>query len=437
MPTASTVSAERDDPAAGVELDMYVPAWAQVGMEVEASETAPEFDGAFASGEVLEWVRKPSAAALAADAAKFSGIAGGTQQYSATAPKPGKPKATGPWARVQTRMVLPPSPYNPSGLLVTERCVSVSRLRPRPPPPPADFLCDVRVGEQLQLRYEGLWWDVTLVGFSTEVLPGDSGDEQAPRYHVSCAAHTDVSGAVSARALRPRWCWDDDQWVLESAMPRLTAKADTSSAAAIASSTELSSSSDASASLLDGSTLPVALSLPATVARNSSTSAPGTDGMADAGTSSSGSSSRLVMATGGEQTGGGGEQASGADQLKGVSAPEARGRMLRAWLQDGRDAVPETGVVLGHVSGRGLATKFDDGVYWIDGRIAWEWVPIDEEKRPIGYNFHSTDPRRKGWMSELLVRVWLPIASGERISRVGRPVSFHPRRGLRLRYVSE
>ena len=166
----------------------------------------------------------------------------------------------GPWARVHSRVCAPTSPYAASGRLVVERCVPVSRLRPRPPPPPSDFLSgDVAVGQPLQLWLDGMWWDVAVVEVEVEALmakgstrssdgtnggggDGGGGDgagsgtgvdaeggeggagggaaaattaKRGIRYVVQSPLHSDVQARVSSQELRPCWRWSGAGWRIE------------------------------------------------------------------------------------------------------------------------------------------------------------------------------------------------------------------------------
>ena len=243
------------------------PVWADVGMEVEAIEVSPGFEGAVASGELLEWLPALSGTCALPGCGHSSkcGVAPAVVGASATCIAESS-------ARLQTRTALPPSPYCPRGRLVSERKVPLSRLRPRPPPPPAGFLVNARVGEQLQLRHEGMWWDVTLLGVAVHdaahdeappetqqathrhTLGGGNGHAEAtateaadayvvrdaaagdcvaaagvakegatkeqltslvPRYRVASGRHADIGGEVAASELRPRWEWTARGWLIE------------------------------------------------------------------------------------------------------------------------------------------------------------------------------------------------------------------------------
>jgi hypothetical protein len=144
-----------------------------------------------------------------------------------------------------------------------------------------------------------------------------------------------------------------------------------------------------------------------------------------------------------------------------MGVAEVMGQRVRAWIRDGdvacndgdaaaadvsplpvgsvassagaasdSVAIAEIGVALGYVEGYGLSVQFDDGAYWVRPGDAWEWLPPDEEDRPMGFHFHSADTRRRGWMDHARVRVWLRIATGESLSRVGPAPGFSPRRGV-------
>jgi hypothetical protein len=117
-----------------------VPAWADLGMEVEGLEVSPGFEGAIASGELVEWVQQPphgvgrgyggdnsptqSERARVRSKTCASGKPCSSDACSAAGASACHPLAAlGPWARIQSRLQLPSSPYSPSGRLVTERCV--------------------------------------------------------------------------------------------------------------------------------------------------------------------------------------------------------------------------------------------------------------------------------------------------------------------------
>ena len=396
--------------------ELKVPAWAALGAEVEGCETSPGFEGAYASGELIEWLPQLPASEEAVMIAAATAASSGKANSSKGSKSPPKAatalggRSLGPWARMQSRTLVKNSPYVPNGILMTERWIPLERLRPRPPPPPADFLDQTRVGDLLQLRVEGLWWDVTLVGVSVvpappaSVAPSEPAQAAAaaagvPRYHVVSAEYSDVCGVVLASALRPRWNWSDCYW----------------SAVVARGADELP--------IL--ATLPLPPPLPPALA------------------------------------------SSAADRLhgtKGMGVAEVMGQRVRAWIRDGdvacndgdaaaavvsplpvgsvasgagaasdSVAIAEIGVALGYVEGHGLSVQFDDGAYWVRPSDAWEWLPPDEEDRPMGFHFHSADTRRRGWMDHARVRVWLRIATGERLSRVGPATGFSPRRGVRVR----
>jgi len=396
--------------------ELKVPAWAALGAEVEGCETSPGFEGAYASGELIEWLPQLPASEEAVMIAAATAASSGKANSSKGSKSPPKAatalggRSLGPWARMQSRTLVKNSPYVPNGILMTERWIPLERLRPRPPPPPADFLDQTRVGDLLQLRVEGLWWDVTLVGVSVvpappaSVAPSEPVQAAAaaagvPRYHVVSAEYSDVCGVVLASALRPRWNWSDCHW-----------------SALVARGAD---------ELPNLATLPLPPPLPPALA------------------------------------------SSAADRLhgtKGMGIAEVMGQRVRAWIRDGDVAcndgdaaaadvsplpvgseassagaasdsvtIAEIGVALGYVEGYGLSVQFDDGAYWVRPGDAWEWLPPDEEDRPMGFHFHSADTRRRGWMDHARVRVWLRIATGERLSRVGPATGFSPRRGVRVR----
>ena len=131
------------------------PAWAGLGCEVECCEVSGAFAGAYASGELLEWMDEPTTAEAAAEAGLEYQCLGTYRQRGRQPRSRHEVRERGPWARVQTRLSVDRSPYAPEGRLVVERCVPIARLQPRPPPPPADFLAAPRVGLPVQVHEEG------------------------------------------------------------------------------------------------------------------------------------------------------------------------------------------------------------------------------------------------------------------------------------------
>ena len=121
------------------DVSASLPAWATIGAEVEGSENSPGFEGAYASGELLEWLPHPTASEEAVMTA--AATAAGCVKSSSPKGSKSPPKAAaitlasrpqGPWARVQSRTLVERSPYAPNGMLMTERCIPLERLRPRP-----------------------------------------------------------------------------------------------------------------------------------------------------------------------------------------------------------------------------------------------------------------------------------------------------------------
>ena len=329
------------------------PPWAALGCEVEGCEAAPGFQGAYAAGELLEWLARPTASeemvmAAAAAAATASAVANSPKGGKAKkAPRPAAiapPRPQGPWARVQCRVMQAPSPYAPNGRLVTERCIPIERLRPRPPPPPADFLRDTRFGERLQLRLEGLWWDVVLVGVSTTSLRASAAVAvvSAPRYHVASELHPDVCGVVAAIALRPRWRWADGRWVIDAA--------DSGGGSGGGGGGGPRPGGFAFSSCCHGSS---SGGISASASAGGSVSGGGSSGGSSGGVVGGGSSSALLAScTPGKQGHG------AAPGTKGLGTEEVGGQRVRAWVRDGGpdadDALPEVGVALGFVEVREL-----------------------------------------------------------------------------------
>ena len=409
--------------------EVKVPTWAALGAEVEGCETSPGFEGAYASGELIEWLAQlPAseeavmiAAATAASSGKANSPKGSKSPPKAATALGGR--SQGPWARMQSRILVKNSPYVPNGILMTERWIPLERLRPRPPPPPAAFLDQARIGDLLQLRVEGLWWDVTLVGVSVvpalpaSDAPSESAQAQAaaagvPRYHVVSAEYSDVCGIVLASALRPRWNWSDGHWSAEVAreaeeLPNL-------------------------AKLPLQPPLPPPL--PPALASSAADRFHGTKGMGVAEVM--GQRVRAWIRDGDVHSNvhsNGHGAAAAVSPLPVGSVAGGAGTAVGAGAAAESIAIAEIGVALGYVEGYGLSVQFDDGAYWVRPGDAWEWLPADEEDRPMGFHFHSADTRRRGWMDHARVRVWLRIATGERLSRVGPATGFSPRRGVRVR----
>lgn len=267
-------------PGAAPGVDLW-PAWAELGCDVEAYDDAGAFATSYFCGEVIELLPKGAGSAAGC--------------------------ATTARARVQSRLCVPEGAYSSSGRLVVEQIVPLSRLRPRPPPPPADFLAaSPAVGMRLQLRSEGLWWEVRLDAVVTASAPGSeagsggagalgSGADPAspaqtplgPRYAVSSEQHADVRGCVAGSELRPEWVWSGWRWTLAAAAGTVDA--------------------------------------PVTSGAHPAPECP----------------------------------------LRGVGSSEVAGRRVRVWAEAGHDTLPAVGMVLGYVAGRGLSVRFDDGVFWV------------------------------------------------------------------------
>ena len=187
------------------------PAWAGLGCEVECCEVSGAFAGAYASGELLEWMDEPTTAEAAAEAGLEYQCLGTYRQRGRQPRSRHEVRERGPWARVQTRLSVDRSPYAPEGRLVVERSVPIARLQPRPPPPPADFLAAPRVGLPVQVWHEGMWWRASLTAVEPAAAARGGG---AAIFQVASSEpeYADVGGLVDASRLRPDWQWSGGAW---------------------------------------------------------------------------------------------------------------------------------------------------------------------------------------------------------------------------------
>ena len=87
----------------------------------------------------------------------------------------------------------------------------VRRLRPPPPPPPDGWSTQLEVGDEVNIDFEGGWWDVRVLDKAnhehddgTDVQPHESAVE----YVLAGKVHI-----VPSADLRPNWCWYRGRWV--------------------------------------------------------------------------------------------------------------------------------------------------------------------------------------------------------------------------------
>ena len=374
-------------------------------------QVSAEFVGSTAPGELIEWLGEPTPSAAATEqlllrrlawqlAAKGPEKDSAADTDSSQTPWPLKYDlaSLGPWARVQSRLNLPSSPYAPNGELVVERCAPISRLRPRPPPPPPGFLDQPVVGMPLQRWLEGAWWDVKLDDAwrdDTDDQPKDSGAAKASdaaeasdaaaesnaaakcsavadatrsrrktalRYKVSSKAQPDISGTVRACELRPCWKWEGGGWATVGPPANTAAGTGASTAARTAFADEASA-------------------------------------------------------------------ASVVPSLKGMSTGEITGAKLRVWLSrrlqssslsatrahaaGGAYGIPHDGIAIGYVAEHGVSAWFAGGVHWLTDAQAWEWIPPTQGERLKGISdpLVTSEAAASGAMEGALVRVWFPASA--------------------------